>query len=197
MVRFHDAALGQVTRDNLNILAADVDYLKALLIAQPELVQQVLEGIDVIGWARYRDTQYTFGSPLHMAGIGMQVLNNGGTALTGHLPTGSTYYDPVTSRFLGHEGDLYLIAVDFGIKRSDTNSGIYEIDIWLNAGGTSLMMFPAFDMYRTPDAHGFSKLFVAPVNADWEANGAKLFMKTNTQTNVYDIGFTICQLAKA
>jgi hypothetical protein len=156
------------------------------------------------GWGDYADTQYTEVSPWQpTTGIWEDVPNNALSAIEVQKPLDiSTFYDPITSTILGRNGDGLSLTVEFIAK--PTTSSTTFLDVAFFIGGSlgpledgriypRLMSFPKGQGEARPlsfNVDGFT-------SGTWEANGAKVQMKTNAAIDIYKIRYVLTREHKA
>lgn len=142
------------------------------------------------GWAEFKDSTYTSGSPLQLAADTDTVINNDGTLGTKtYAPTGVTLFD--NNKITGREGEGILITLEFLAK--PTNSNTTYLDVWLDIGGSK------GEIYR--HTHSFPKglnqpklisetIFGYTLNT-WEDNGASIYMNAINTCDIYDLRYIV------
>ena len=157
----------------------------------PQDVRDIVASLDDTGWAQYRDTQYTSGSPLTVATDTDTLLpNNAGAVLDAEKPSDvTTFYDG--SVVTGRNGDGITISVNMTARPTSASTTILET--WFDIGGAlgeiyrRLVSFPKGSGVERPinfTSTGYT------LNT-WEANGATAYIRANGPIEVYDIDYII------
>lgn len=154
------------------------------------------------GWAQYKDTVYTSGSPLTVTqGSTVVLSNNAGSTITSHLPTGvSAFYDGATNKITPeNSGDFYEIRIDFNTWTNNNNGlAVIKLDI----GGTQGVILQRLVNFPRGTGSGNVRSYSTTTGVyslgTFVANGGELQIESITgTTTIYDITFVISRTHKA
>jgi hypothetical protein len=157
----------------------------------------ISENLQLTGWGTYVDTQYPVGSQFAVAANTDTLLpNNAGSKIETQKPADVvTFYDG--SVITGREGDGIDIMIYF--KAVPTAPAQY-IDIWIDIGGTVGELYR--QTFSFPKGAGIDRGILYPVPSaytlgTWEANGASVYVRSDSILNIYDINYNIDRNHKA
>lgn len=154
---------------------------------------------NLLGWAEYRDTQYTESTKLTVPNGGAQtkVPNNAGFKIETHLPSGVTeLYDSVGGVITPvASGDSYMIRVRFKAQPSAVNA---HMTMTIDIGGaigeidSRVLTFP-----KGTSAHQFSTSSLVYSLDTFVANGAEVYLSPSDNVDIWDISFVISRVTAA
>jgi hypothetical protein len=155
---------------------------------------------NVTGWAVYRDTTYTSGSPLTITqGSTDTILNDGGNNIDTYLPTNvTTFYNESTNKITPQNvGDYYILTIRF--KAQNTNVFGYAT-VGVDIGGSLGVRFKEVIIFPkgVSTTHDFSIEMPFYSLDTFIANGGipKLNAELGNVT-MWDIEFQIARTHKA
>jgi hypothetical protein len=154
------------------------------------------------GWAQYKDTAYTSGSPLTVTqGSTVTLANNAGSTITSHLPSGVTaFYDGTTNKITPeNSGDFYEVRIDFNAW-TDNNNGLAVVK--LDIGGSMGVILQRLVNFPRGTGSGNVRSYSTTTGIytldTFLANGGTLQIESITgTTTIYDINFVINRTHKA
>jgi hypothetical protein len=162
------------------------------------LSASVLPATSNTGWASYVDTQYTnSGSPFVLAANTDTILpNNAGTIIDSQKPNDIvTFYDG--SVITGRNGDNLDIMIYFKAVPSSVNQ---YLDIWIDIGGAIGELYR--QTFEFPKGAGVERgvLYSLPsaytLNT-WEANGGTVYLRSNSDLDIFGINYNFDRSHKA
>lgn len=170
-----------------------------------EIVRGVNQAGSFTGYASYVDDQYSSGSPFTVpANTDTVIPNNSGIVYDDHKPSDiEKLYDSVTGTFPGIDGDAWAAMIYLKAVPSVANQ---HVDIWIDITGGSGTPASFADLYR--DTKGFPRgsgverglLYTVPMGynrSTWEANGGKIFIRSNAVLDIYGMTFNIAKFYRA
>lgn len=157
-------------------------------------------GIESLGWAQYKDTQYTSGAPLVVnAGASVSVGNNAGEVISDHLPNGvAQLYDGTTGKILPVKlGDALVMRVNFKAF-TDNNNGLASL--CLDIGATEPILEDDFQFPRgtgSGNVRSFSTTHLIYELNTFVSNGGDLKIEgVRGTTTIYDIKYVLSVINK-
>lgn len=170
-----------------------------------KIVRGVNQAGSFRGYASYSDDQYSSGSPFTvLADTNTVIPNNSGIIYDDHKPSDiETLYDSVTGTFPGIDGDAWAAMIYLKAVPSANNQ---YVDIWIDITGGSGTPANLADLYRDtevfPKGFGVERglLYTVPVGYSrdtWEANGGKIFIRSNAALDIYGMNFNIAKFYRA
>ena len=140
------------------------------------------------GWGQYQDTQYTELAPLSLVADTDTLLPNNRASVIERIRTGETFYNG--AEILGKTGEGILITLDMQALPTEANTTLVEF--WFDIGGPT-------DLYRRLVSFPKGNGVIRPINFTvmgytldtWEANGAKVYVRSNGTLDLYDIRYVI------
>lgn len=140
------------------------------------------------GWAQYKDTQYTQAAPFRLlAGQEMTLPNNAGSKIESQLPSGVSFYDPVTQKFTPENiGDGYNFQINF---QATPTVGGSSLLVAIDIGGTIGNIFPV--SYQINADAGVETPVFIPIPGGYsgdtfKANGGQVKVTASHDVDVYD-----------
>lgn len=152
------------------------------------------------GWASYRDTSHTVGSPLVILDtVTATVTNNAGTVINSELPAGVTsFYNSGTSKLTPElDGDYYIFAIRFNAKNSATLGGY--MDFGIDVGGAVGVIFKETLIFPKGAGveHNFTVSCPGYTAATFIANGGLVKLTAGGgDLDIYDIEYQITRVHK-
>lgn len=152
------------------------------------------------GWASYRDTTYTVGSPFTILnGTFVALQNNGANKLEQFLQTdAATLYNPATQKITPRNvGDYYTISVRFKAEATNPNT---VIDFGIDLGGSIGVAFGDSRTFPRGSGTEHAFNFTAPCYTldTFIANGGSVMLgATNGDIDVYAIEYQIVRIFSA
>jgi hypothetical protein len=145
------------------------------------------------GWAEYKDTNYTDGSPLQLAALtDTLVVNNGLSNIRAYEPAGTRLFQ--NGKITGRAGEAIIITIEFTAK--PTNANTTYIDSWLDIGGSIPPLYKR--TYSFPKGNGVARILTSTVLGytldTWEANGASLYMNAVNTCDIYGLRYIIARV---
>lgn len=149
------------------------------------------------GWATYVDTQYTSGSPFSVSANTDTLLpNNAGTKNETQKPSDIvTFYDG--TYITGRNGD----GLDAQIFFFATPSAVDQwLDIWIDIGGSVGEIYK--QTFSFPKGTGTTRgiMYSLPSGytlGTWEANGGRVYVRSNAALTIYGITYNFDRGHKA
>ena len=143
------------------------------------------------GWASYQDTQYPdSGTPFTLpANTDTVVPNNSGNVIDTYKPVDiDDFYNSANQLISGRAGDSMDLMAYFKAVPSVTNQWL---DVWLDIQGIGEVYRQTFTF---PRGSGVERGIMYSLSSlynlgTWEANGAKLYMRSNASTQIYTINY--------
>jgi hypothetical protein len=157
--------------------------------------------ISQLGWALYRDTQYTSASPLVVAeGQKVNLNNNAGSTITSHLPsTVTALYNGSSKKITPNKlGDTMDLRISFKCF-TDIQTGYGEVSV--NIGGTigDILNIPVNFPRGTGsnNERNFVETNLIYSLGTFMANGGEVFYESiRGETSICDIDYTILITSK-
>lgn len=154
------------------------------------------------GWASYRDTVYTGGSPFTIGnGVTSAIPNNAGTVINNQLPLGVTsFYNSGTGKITPElVGDYYITTIRLKATTTATLGG--HADFGIDIGGSLGVIFKETVIFAKGVGVEHNFAFVCPgyTAATFVANGGipKLTALGGGDVKIYDIEFQIDRTHRA
>jgi hypothetical protein len=146
------------------------------------------------GWAEYRDTEYSTGSPQAISADTWTVIeNNAGSTRLQELPLDrpTGFYTAVGDKIVGYAGDGYSITADYIIRRT-TGSGSFAITTAFNIGNITPIRLYARTELLAGTAEQFLTTTTGAYSLDtWVANGAKFEITSSVAAEVFGVRYVI------
>lgn len=147
------------------------------------------------GWANYRDTQYTSGNPLVIAGLTRtQLPNNAGIQDESQLPEDTiSFYDEVGGRILGYNGSDFIVSVRLRLKTTDINSTWVKLEMEIMQGVVPVIIeTSAITLsWGVNVESGLDFTFSGYIREAFAASGARLFITADGPIEVYGISYVV------
>jgi hypothetical protein len=148
------------------------------------------------GWAEYRDSQYTSGSPFTFSNNTWTDLpNNGLLGPKTQLPTGIDLYDG--THLTGRLNDGIVLTVEF--TGMPTTGTLTYLDIAIDIGGSIGRIYNR--TLEFPKGQGVARTESFTVFAytldTWTANGGKIVVNSNAALSMYDVRYVISRQYRA
>lgn len=155
------------------------------------------------GWAYYKDTALTSGSPLVVNDARVKLTNNGAHANTNkaYLPVDVTdLWNTSTGKITPKEvGDAYMVRVEFTAKPNTSDAHMkMELDIGNGSPENIVHHHILFPKGQVP--HSFSISFPIFTLATFLANGGEIFFDTTSgshQVDIYDVALLVVRVFAA
>ena len=169
-----------------------------------QLQNELIEVRGITGGADYSDTQYTEGSPfLITAGVENKtnMPNNAGNVYDTQKPTYiTTFYDNVTGKILGRNGDFLSLNIEL-TARPTTNATNVRLRISIDIGGVPGEIYPDERILTRGVGVAQNILFPLPViytRDTFETNGGIVKVwSENSNVEIYNIRFVFANHHKA
>lgn len=148
------------------------------------------------GWGAYQDTQYSKVAPFALAANTDTLLpNNKGTTIESQKPTDvTTFYDGAV--ITGRYGDGLSLTLELTAEPA-SGTGTY-IEVWINIGGSIGKLYPGTIAFvRGVTAYNVNVSFSAYTLGTWQANGARVYVRSNTPCNLYNMRYVLTRTHKA
>lgn len=151
------------------------------------------------GWAEYRDTTYTSGSPFSIvADTKVTLPNEADVVVNSQKPIDiTTFYDEATYKITGRNGDGLNVLVEFiAVPQS---VGATYIDTSIDIGGAVGEIYPRSHTF--PKGVGIEKYISFSVGGytlnTWESNGGLVKVVSDGPVNIYNIRYVLTRTHKA
>ena len=148
------------------------------------------------GWGAYTDTQYTAGSPFSLAANTDTVLpNNKGSIIETHKPLDVvTFYDG--SVITGRNGDGLSLTLE--LKATPASGTNTYLEIWLDIGSGTAPVYPhTIPFVKGLTTYNLNVSYSAYTLSTWEANGAIVKVRSNTNCTIHGIRYILTRTSKA
>ena len=153
-----------------------------------------------LGWAFYRDNQYTELSPLISNDEIIYLTNNGLGATTekSYLPDTGELWDATNNKIIASGvGDAFVMRIDFKAK-AQKNFSYFSIGIDIGDGSPIVIVEKTLSMVKGINVEEtFSETFLGFSLNTFDANGGKVFIDTvadSANISIYDIGINIAKV---
>ena len=153
-----------------------------------------------LGWAFYRDNQYTELNPLVSDDEIIYLTNNGLGATTekSYLPDTGELWDTTNNKIIASGiGDAFVMRIDFKAK-AQKNFSYFSIGIDIGDGGSIVIVEKTLSMVKGINVEEtFSETFLGFSLSSFNANGGKIFIDTTADpsiVSIYDIGINIAKV---
>lgn len=156
------------------------------------------------GWGDYVDTQYVDLSPWNPSvGTWNDVPNNAGVKNETQIPIDvSTFYDPVSGKILGRNGDGVSITIEFIARPTTLATTFVEVAFFIGGGLGTLgdgriyqrtISFPRGRGVIKPESFNVDTYMLGT----WQANGAILQVNPSAAVDIFKIRYVITRTHKA
>lgn len=183
--------------------AADWNDVKSVVNSHADALES---GASWSGWGAYSDTQYPDDQTTFTVNSDTDTIfpNNSVTRRENQLPTDITSFVDVIdlgayehSRIRGKEGDSIDTLIYFKAIPSMNNQWL---DVWLELGGAVGQIYR--QTFAFPRGLGEPRSIVYNLaslyqSATWEANGATIYVRSNSSLQIYDIDMNVDRSHKA
>jgi hypothetical protein len=154
---------------------------------------------DYTGWGDYADTQFTTASAGFVAANTLYYLpNNGGITNESQKPIDvSTFYNPLTGRILGRNGDGLNITIEFRLRPLTNNDT--RVTLGVDIGGSVGEIYTRdFVLTRgLNEEHYYLSSFNAYTLGTWQANGGRVLIRATDNIEIYGIRYVLTRTHKA
>jgi len=156
-----------------------------------ELKTYINTGVNLLGWARYDDSQYTELSPLNLVdGVLVTLPNNANNVVSS--PGAPTFYNSVTQKIQATGvNNAYMLTVVFKAKTANANTT--HLDFKMTGVGDFDRINKALSFYKANDEEqSFHEVYQYYSDQDFVDNGVTLQIGSDGGTaEVYDIIYFI------
>tara|TARA_R110000850_G_scaffold263483_1_gene392342 strand:- start:75 stop:623 length:549 start_codon:yes stop_codon:yes gene_type:complete len=151
------------------------------------------------GWAEYRDTQYTSGSPFAIVANTLTDLpNNSGIVIDSQKPSDfTTFYDSTAQKITGRNGDGLAWSIEIILVPSVSAE---YVNLSVDIGGTIGEVF--MKLYSFPKGAGVERSIIYTIPSaytldTWETNGGQVKVISNGACNIHGIRYVFTRTHKA
>lgn len=148
------------------------------------------------GWGSYSDTAYTSGSPFALTANTDTVLpNNKGTVIETQKPLDvATFYDGTV--ITGRNGDGLSLTLECTVEPASGTNTYFEI--WVDIGGSVGKLYPrTIPFVKGVTAYSLNVSFTAYTLDTWQANGGTVYVRSNTNCDIYGIRYVLTRTHRA
>jgi len=148
------------------------------------------------GWGAYQDTAYSQGSPQALSANTITALeNNKGITIESQKPVDvDTFYDGTV--VTGRDGDGLSLTLECTVEPLSGTNTYFEI--WLDIGGSVGVLYPrTIPFVKGVAAYSINVSFSAYTLATWQANGATVYVRSNTACSIYNTRYVLTRTHRA